>query len=375
MRYRAIPLTALCLTSLACQQNPEKAASGAREEAPARAAVKAEPPNPLEQAEPNGKLISHKLFDDTFAEMASLPLPDNWILNNGKAFMSGPGNVNVYMLPLRTFMHSKDPMMQAVVRRSGGTMRPFTSMEDVVQQDLVPIAEKDGSRLVKQYDAPKIATANKGFSDLLYKVGPMDQRFHARVTEWVDTQGSHYLIVVSLTVSKVMNMVTWNYYCHALEAPPERYAEAKKILLNALENTRYNPQYVQAYNQAEMARERDSWAAHNARMQANKAAFEAQQKAFREKNDAINQAIAARYAQGDAASDRNHHRFLNYIKDEETVRNPKDGTRHQVQTGANQYWLNGHGSGAYVPSNNPNDDPNRDPTLNHQEWQEAHIED
>ncbi|NRD62088.1 hypothetical protein HRD49_10010 [Corallococcus exiguus] len=111
----------------------------------------------------------------------------------------------------------------------------------------------------------------------------------------------------------------------------------------------------------------------NVNVQANKAAFEAQQRTFHEKNDAINQAIAATYAQANAASDHMHHRFVNSLKDEETVRNPGDGQRYQVQTGANPYWMNSHGQ--YVPSNDPNYDPNRDPRLNHQTWKKADIAD
>ncbi|MBN8469235.1 hypothetical protein JYJ95_22265 [Corallococcus exiguus] len=127
----------------------------------------------------------------------------------------------------------------------------------------------------------------------------------------------------------------------------------------------YNPEYVRAYNQGEMARIQASQAMHQQRMQANKAAFEAQQRTFHEKNDALNQA--------NAASDRMHHRFVSYLKDEETVRSPGDGQRYQVQTGSNQYWMNSHGQ--YVPSNDPSYDPNRDPRLDHQTWRKADIED
>ncbi|MBZ4398119.1 hypothetical protein [Myxococcus sp. AS-1-15] len=322
---------------------------------------------------PNGKVVMHRVFDDKFMEMAAMPLPDNWIVNNGKAVISGPGNVNVYMVPTKTFMFSGDPMMQQVAARSGQPMRRFESIDQVIQQDLVPIARKEGAKLVKQYDAPDIAASDKGFSDLLYKVAPMRQLFLAKVTEWTDKRGEPYMMVVHLSATDLGNMVSWNYYTHALDAPKERYEESKKVVLQALAGTRYNPQYVQAYNQGEMARERASWAAHHQRMQANKAAFEAQQRAFHEKNDAINRSIAETYASRDAASDRMHHRFVNYIKDEETVRNTATGTRHQVQTGANQYWMNGNGQ--YVPSNDPNYDPNRDPHLNHQQWDEAEVED
>ncbi|RKH35870.1 hypothetical protein D7Y13_34835 [Corallococcus praedator] len=257
--------------------------------------------------EPNGRLVLHKLLDNQFMEMGRLPLPENWILNNGKAAMSGPGNVNVFMLPLKTFTFSNDPMMREVYRQSGAPMRPFYSMDQVVQEDLMPTARQEGSQLVRQYDAPE-----------------------------------------------------------------DRYEESKGVVLNALANVQYNPEYVRAYNQGEMAREQSSWAGHQQRMQANKAAFEAQQRTFHEKNDAINASIAATYAQNSATSDRIHHRSMNAIKEEETVRNTADGQRYQVQAGATRYWMND--SGQYVPSNDPNYDPNRDPRFNHQQWKKADIE-
>lgn len=363
MKRHAIPLLALCLMAVACDEKKKgETMSGSTEAKSAQA-----------RPEPNGKVIPHKMLDNQFMEMARLPLPDNWILNNGKAAMSGPGNVNVYMFPMKTFTSTNDMMMREMYRRSGMPMRPFVSMDQVIQEDLVPVATKDGAKLVKQYDAPAIAASDKSFSDLLYKVGPVRQLFLARVTEWVDKKDQPYLVVVHLNATDMGNMVTWNYYCHALDAPKERYEESKGVVLNALANIQYNPEYVRAYNQNEMARTQASWAAHNQRMQANKAAFEAQQRAFHEKNDAINQAIASNYAQNNATSDRIHHRFMNYVKDEETVRNAGDGKRYQVQTGANQYWMNGNGQ--YVPSNDPNYDPNRDPRLNHQPWNKADIED
>jgi hypothetical protein len=373
MKSSALCLVALSLVTAACDQKTAVSGQAAAPGAPQDSKKgPLEPAQALAQAAPNGKLITHKLLDDKFLEMASLPLPDNWIVNHGKAFMSGPGNVHVYMFPLKTFMYSNDAMMQQLSAQSGNTMRPFVSIEKVIQQDLVPVAQKEGAKLVKQYDAPQIAASDKSFSDLLYKVGPMRQVFHAKVTEWTDKKGNPYMIVVHVNATDLGNMVSWTYFSHALDAPKERYEESKKIVLNALANVRYNAQYVQAYNQNEMAKERAGWAAHNQRMQANKEAFEAQQRAFREKNDAINSAISSSYAERDAASDRMHNRFLNYIKDENTVRNPADGKRHQVQTGAHQYWMNGNGQ--YVPSNDPNYDPNRDPALNPQTWNETQME-
>ncbi|MFP2896491.1 hypothetical protein [Corallococcus sp. 4LFB] len=201
--------------------------------------------------EPNGPIVLHKLLDAQFMEMGRLPLPDNWVLNNGPAAMSGPGNVNVYVSPLKTFMFSHDPMMQ---RQNGQPMRPFVSMEQVLHEDLLPQDLPKGSRLVNQFDAPPIARADKSFSDLLYKVGPVRELYLARMTEWMDRGDQPYLTVIHLNEVDLGMMVNWNYHCHALNAPTERYAEIRDVLLNALANIQYNPEYVRAYNQQEQAR-------------------------------------------------------------------------------------------------------------------------
>jgi hypothetical protein len=161
----------------------------------------------------------------------------------------------------------------------------------------------------------------------------------------------------------------WNYYGQGLDAPEAKYESAKKTLLDGLASLQYNPRYFDKYNQNEMNRESQSWAVHNQRMSAQQKQFDAQQAIYKDKTDAINSSIMASYNERNASSDRMHNRFVNYIKDENTVVNQNDGQRYQVQTGKDHYWMNDQGQ--YIGTNDPNYDPNRNQGTQNQSWSEA----
>ena len=108
-------------------------------------------------------------------------------------------------------------------------------------------------------------------------------------------------------------------------------------------------------------------------MRANQQQFDAQQKAFKEKSEAINTSIMDSYNARNASSDRTHNRFLNYIKDENTVVNQQDGKRYQVEAGSDQYWINDQGQ--YIGTNDPNYDPNRNQGTQNQNWNQAPVTD
>ena len=106
-------------------------------------------------------------------------------------------------------------------------------------------------------------------------------------------------------------------------------------------------------------------------MQQNQKNFEQQQALHRSTTDAINRSINSTYENQNAASDRTQEKLLNVIRDENTVTNPHDGEQYQVDSGAEQYWINNDGE--YIPSNDPNYNPNLDPN-NDREWQQAEPE-
>jgi len=323
----------------------------------------------------NAELIPHPMIDNKGQTMAQMTFPANWKLHNepGKAAFSGPNGISVYYIPPRNFMYSNDQMTADVYRQNGGKLRSPLSAEELVRQDLEPIAKKEGSKLVKVYRSPEIAKSDGSIQNMMYHIGPVTSKYDAVVSEWEDKDGNPYAIVLHLNVNPMGNMVMWNYYGHGLDVPKKHYKSAKNILVSGLASLQYNPRYFDQYNQNEMNRKSSSWAAHRQRMSAQQSQFDAQQAAFKEKSESINKSIMANYDSQNAASDRNHNRFLNYIKDENTVANPKDGNRYQVQTGSNQYYMNENGQ--YIGTNDPNYDPNRNQGTNNQTWNEVEITD
>lgn len=328
-----------------------------------------------EEATENAPLIPHPLIDNKGQVMAHMTFPGNWKLHNepGKAAFTGPNGVFVYNIPMRNFAWTNDQMMASVYQQNGGRLRQPLSGEAIVKQDLEPIAKKEGSKLIRVYDAPEIAKSDGSIQDMMYRIGPSATRYQAVVSEWEDKKGNPYAMILHISASDMGGTVMWNYYGHGLDAPKKHYESAKKTLIDGLASLQYNPRYFDRYNQQEMNRESASWAAHNQRMAAQQQQFDRQQQIFKDKSEAINSSIMASYNERNASSDRNHNRFLNYIKDENTVTNSGDGKRYQVQSGASQYWMNDQGQ--YIGTNDPNYDPNRNQGTQNQTWNEAQMTD
>ena len=359
---KKILLPALMVMAIACT---DKKASG----------TTASGATAAEETTENVPLVPHPLIDNKGQIMAHMTFPANWKLHNepGKAAFTGPNGISVYNIPMRNFTYTNDPTMASVYQRNGVRLRQALSPEAIVKQDLEPIAKKEGSRLIKIYTVPEIAKSDGAMQDMMYRIGPPNTRYDAVVSEWEDAKGNPYATILHICVTDIGNMVMWNYYGHGLDAPKERYESAKKTLIDGLASLQYNPRYFDRYNQQEMNRESASWAAHNQRMAARQQQFDTQQQIFKEKSEAINSSIMASYNERNASSDRNHNRFLNYIKDENTVTNSGDGKRYQVQSGASQYWMNDQGQ--YIGTNDPNYDPNRNQGTQNQTWNEAQMTD
>lgn len=107
-------------------------------------------------------------------------------------------------------------------------------------------------------------------------------------------------------------------------------------------------------------------------MQENQRNFDQRQAIHRSTTEAVNNSIMGSYNSRMQASDENQRGFLNYIKDENTVRDNSTGERYQVQSGADQYWMNNNQE--YIPSNDVMYDPNADQNVNNQQWQEVEVE-
>lgn len=131
--------------------------------------------------------------------------------------------------------------------------------------------------------------------------------------DWKKSDGTPYFTLLHLNVSTSDAMQQWYYWTSGLEANADYFETAKKQLLFALANTRYNLEPIMTFNGEEEQRVGQSWAAHNQRMAQNQANFEAQQRAFVNKSNAINDAIMSNWRERNASSNRNQENYIDGI--------------------------------------------------------------
>ncbi len=368
---KTIKITAFALLSVlaSCEQKKEKGETVASD---GTESTKIAGGSTSATNNPDGdKIITQKMIDSKTGEIyATMELPANWQLNTKSASMAESNyGVKLYYLPAHPYVFYQDQYSQQMYIQAGGKPRDFVSIQTLIDQDLMPVAKKEGSRFVRQYELPEVAAADKRLDDMMYKAMPSQQQFRAVMTEWIDAKGNPYAMIIHQNGSVSNGMIMWNYFCHAIEATKEWYEKGKTAAIRALASTVYNPKFFMAYNQSEANKASASWANHNRNMQQKQAAFETHQRNHVANSDAVSQSIMKSYNDNQTTSDRMHNRFVNYIKDENTVTNNVTGTRHQVETGGNEYWMNNDGK--YVKSN----DPNRDPSINNKTWDNTTIED
>ena len=160
------------------------------------------------ESKENTELIPHPLIDNKGQTMANMTFPANWKLHNepGKAAFTGPGGIQVYNIPIRNFMFTNDEMTRQIYLQNGGKMRQPTAASTIIQQDFVPIAQKEGSKLIKVYSVPGIAKSDSSIQDLMYRIGPQNTKYEAVISEWEDNKGNPYAIVLHLSVTDMGNV-------------------------------------------------------------------------------------------------------------------------------------------------------------------------
>lgn len=321
-------------------------------------------------------IVYHPVMDPkTNMVMLHIPLPRSWKLmqktNPEDPNIVGPNGIRVLEFQSQNFIYTNDPYMQQSYLANGVQMRPPPGGEQVMQQDIGNLARSDGAQLIKQYRLPKLAAKNRAYMDLLFKVAPTQNQFESIASEWKNQDGTLSLIILNYSQQIGEGMATWFYGGNVLEAPAKHFEQAKKDLISALLNVRYNPRQIQAYNQNERMKANISNSAHQNRMRSNQRAFENSQRAINQSNQATNDAIMDTWRNHNAASDRMQQQTINSISDQQTVYNSANNQSHQVESGSDQYWITNDGK--YIPSDDLFYNPNMDPSLNYQEWNEAEV--
>ncbi len=327
------------------------------------------------QKDSNGfweKLVMNEIRDAQGMIAAVMPLPSSWKImmanSNGGPTLTGPNGLTVTDFPLRSFMYNYNASLQQSYDAAGQQMRAMPGVEQLIQEDFVPWGNGKGLQLVKYYEIPEISKMDKWYSDQLYKAMPSQSDIAAIGIEWKSNDGKPYFLLVHLNVSTSQQMQQWYYMVSGLEADEPYFETARKQYIFSLANMRYNLEPIMAYNQKEAQRIGRSWAAFNQRMAQNQASFEASQRAFVNKSNAINDAIMSGWRERNASSDKQQEQTIDGIYERSNVQNTETGQQYKVAAGANQYWMNSNGE--YISTQLNDYNPNQDENLNEQKWQQ-----
>lgn len=318
------------------------------------------------------KLVMHPVHDAQGTLTMEVPLPAQWKLTSrpkpGEPTIEGPNGVKVVDYPLQMFRFTSDPRMQQMYTQAGQRLRPLPNLEALVQQDLAPWAEKRGLKFVKQYEIPEVTRVDKWFNDQLFKAVPGPMQIAAIGTEWESADGEPCFILMHLNEGTSQQLQIWSYYCSVLQADKAHFETARKLFIFGLSNARYNLEPIAAYNRMEAQKAGQSWAAHNARMAQNQAAFEASQRNFVNRSTAAHDALMQNWNARNVASDRTQERFVDTITERTKVVDPASGQQHKVESGYNHYWINSDGK--YLSTDKQDYNPNLDEALNNKKWEE-----
>ena len=330
-----------------------------------------EPPANKNEAGYWEKLTMQAFVDNQGMTIVEMPFPSTWKVHRnpqqGQPAIEGPNGIKVFNLPAKNFMFVSDPAMRRVYQQSGQAMRAMPGIGPLIQQDLVPWCANLGLRFLRHYEIPEVAKVDQWYNDQLFKAVPGPTKVAAIGSDWLSETGEPNFIITHLTVGITATMQNWYYRSTGLQAEKSHFETAKKQLLFALTNARYNPQQIRAYNQSEAKKAGQSWAAHNKRMAENQAAFEASQRAHVNRSNAINNAIMSGWRERNAASDKAHGQFIDTINEKTNVVDPSTGQRFKVDSGSNHYWMNRDGK--YLSSDQSAYNPNLDEAVNQQNWQ------
>lgn len=271
---------------------------------------------------------------------------------DGKSYRA-PG-LTVYPMPGAQYMFTQGPMAD-LFARSGAALRAPITVEQVVQQDLVPRLQREGFTLARQQRIPAVEALQQQFMDLLARAtGSPAAKASVALSEW--TKPGQHIAVLTTQLFFNGDPINWSYSCTRLEADPDRYEDEKAAWLHGESNVEYNPAFFTAFAQVQQQKMQRSWSAHNQRMRVNQAAFDARQRAHADMVDGVNNAIMGGYNHTSATMDRMQNSTINGIRGEQDAINPYTGEAGKVQAGQDQYWMNRDGQ--YIGTNDVMYDPN-----------------
>ncbi len=187
-----------------------------------------------------------------------MPLPETWLLNNnapdGKPLITAPGGVEVYAYPQpQSYLYADDSLTLKYYHDALGTpIRVPKGIDNIIENDLKPLAQKNGYYFLQQYPLKDIAMNIAGFTASLYNPLQLNNLVQVSATEWRDKDGNMLLIVLQYTeTGSSSDILSWGYSAHSLQSPPSEFEKARDHFIYGLVNLEYNPDDISAYNKAQ----------------------------------------------------------------------------------------------------------------------------
>ncbi|GEQ85305.1 hypothetical protein ULMS_08130 [Patiriisocius marinistellae] len=322
----------------------------------------------------NGGKKNYVLTDpSTGQSLGTMPIPSSWqpVRNSKEFYLQGPGGVKIYNDMSNFFHYSNDASYNQIIRQNGNQVKPTMTMEQFFNKEFLPMAQKEGAKLINKTPLPSLAQKDKQVDGMFYKGMPEQTHFEAMLTEWIDKDGKPGIIVIKHRVSNYgQGRQSWGYTYSGMDAEKQAYQKAKAAFLHALQNAKLNPQYVQITNQKNRIQSDQITKNHIARMGQIKSYGDAQTKLHQTYSD-ISDINHKGYMDRSAANSAGHSKYINSINEVQT--GTVNGTTYQVDGYANNTWVNQ--SNEYIQSNDHNYDPNIYGETNNSNWQQMDYND
>ena len=297
----------------------------------------------------------------------AMQIPNSWRESNNKTenlLFEGPNGLRVYN----------------AISNYSQYNAPIKGLNRFINEDLKPLANKEGFRFVKQYPLPQMEQFDARLDSYLFKSTPVQKQFQCMVTEWENNEGVSSVMIVRYYVSRLqMGGSYWGFTINCLEAPKDSFEEAKNVFINGLLNFQLNPQWVQANNQYWQRKSQIATANHKQRManieafgKANTARHNQRMAASDARFNSWRAGQAASDAQysswraGQASSDAGQSNYVDGIWEQRNMTNATTGQTYKIEGYDDNVWMNQNNE--YFGNDNSLYNPNTDNTMNSQNW-------
>lgn len=343
--------------------------------------------NSYNQSNLNG-LKYHNIYDhDNGMVLGQIPLPEGWNYNaqkNAPITVTGSNNIKVNKTETQHYAYSNDAFTLQSFRQMNNPnvqISPVYSLEQILQNHIIPSAQSQGYQLINSYNLPEILLFWQRFNSGMLKTGSKTH-FNVIGTDWQDNNGNKSCIVLVQSIITKDNLISWTLQSTELEAPKTHFNDAKKSFLCALANTQINMEW-QLMKNNELLRNirqneafwanatRESQIAHNQRMRAIESRGNATRSIGNTYSDILDINHAG-YLKRDNINSSGHSKSVDMIGERTTISSMATGERYNVQDGSKYYWVNNNAQ--YFGTNNSFYDPRTDNRVNNEQWTQFEIE-